>query len=246
MSALVGYESSSDDEEEAANAVSPAVASVEATITLADVPTERNISDEVKVNSPRHFEGESDMLTIGPVLGPAAPANGDMVGDESSEGVTEKMSERDVIRYLTRAPVPMTSMPTSPPGSPDPAANARFARFLELKAKGVHFNEDLCKKSSFLNPGLLTTMMNRAGMDEEDQYNTSLPLELWNSKSFPEWAYKERLLRSQQEIRDNDDEQKKALSAAGKRVIEFAPSGGRSGDSSRRSTPSYQKKRRRP
>lgn len=250
MSALVGYESSSSDEvEESANAVSHAVAVVEATHPLPDEPTKTNVSDEVKFNSPRRSEVVSDTVTLGPVLGPAAPTNGDMVEEESSEGAADKMSERDAIRYLTPAPVPMTSIPVSPPGSPDPAANARFARFLELKAKGVHINEDLCKKSSFLNPGLLTAMMDRVGMDEEDQYSTSLPLEVWNPRNFPEWAYKEGLLRSQKEITDKDKEQKKALSTRGKRVIDFAPSGasgGHSGHSSRRSTPNHQKKQRRP
>jgi HCNGP-like protein len=243
MSALVSYKSSSD-EEEAVKAISTASAPIETATSPAKVLDETSTSQQIQVDSSR---GDvSDAPTIGPLLGPAAATNGDMLEEGSLVGAPEKMSERDAIRYLTQAPVPMTSMPPSLPGSPDPAANARFTRFLELKAKGVHFNEDLGRKSSFLNSGLLATMMNRAGIDEEDQYNTSLPTDQWDPKKFPEWAYKEGLLRSQQEIREKDDEQKKALSATGKRTIDFAPSRGNSGDSSRRSTPSYQKKRRRP
>ena len=243
MSALVSYDSSSDDEG-AATAIVTAAASVDTALSHTNLQAESSALDQIEDASARL--DVSDAPTVGPVLGPSAPTNGDVAETESSDVAPEHMSERDAIRYLTQAPIPMTSMPSSPPGSPDPVANARFARFLELKAKGVHFNEDLGRKSSFLNPGLLATMMSRVGVDEEHQYRTSLPLDLWNPNAFPEWAYKEELLRSQQQIRDKDDEQKKALSATGKRTIDFAPSGGNSADSSRRSTPGFPKKRRRP
>ena len=243
MSALVGYETSSD-EEETATTVPEAASTVETSAALTNTTIEGNLSNGTDENT--LADRVSELATVGPLLGPSAPLNGDMINVESPTQVFEDMSERDTIRHLTQASIPMTSIPPSPPGSPDPAANARFARFLELKAKGVHFNEDLAKKSSFLNPALLATMMARAGIDEDNQYNTSLPLDLWSPKGFPEWAYKEELHKAQQAIRDKEVAKKKALSAAGKRAIEFTPSGGNSGVSSSRSTPSYQKKRRRP
>ncbi|ERF76564.1 hypothetical protein EPUS_05837 [Endocarpon pusillum Z07020] len=249
MSALVGYETSSEEEEEeeeeeTATAAPKAASTVETSAAPTSTTIESNLSNGTDVNT--SAARVSEPATVGPLLGPSAPLNGDMINAESPTQAFEDMSERDTIRHLTQASIPMTSIPPSPPGSPDPAANAKFARFLGLKAKGVHFNEDLAKKSSFLNPALLAAMMARAGIDEADQYNTSLPLDLWSPKGFPEWAYKEELHKAQQAIRDKEVAEKKALSAAGKRAIEFAPSGGNSGDSSSRSTPSYQKKRRRP
>jgi hypothetical protein len=247
MSALVGYETSSD-EEEIAPAVSQATSKLEAPVASPhEAATRRPLHHtDLKASQSAVSEIATDGPLLGPLLGPTAPIDGGIMHADSPAAASENMSERDTIRRLTQASVPMSSIPSSPPGSPDPAANARFARFLELKAKGVHFNEDLASKSSFLNPGLLAMMMARAGIDEEDQYNSSLPIDLWNPKAFPLWAYKEQLLQSQQDIRDKDDAQKKASSAAGKRTIDFAPSGGNSGDSSRKSTPGYQKKRRRP
>jgi HCNGP-like protein len=243
MSALVGYQSSSDEDE-----VPEDVFKANFANEVSTEPTPAAIVNGPPTDSFVNTSdlGLSDAPTVGPLLGPAAPANGGIGDEDTSTHTSGKMSERDTIRYLTPAPVPMTSMPPSPPGSPDPTANAKFARFMDFKAKGVHFNEDLVKKSSFLNAGLLATMMARAGIDEEDQYNTSLPTDLWDPKHFPAWAYKEELLKSQQEIRDKEDAEKRAMSAAGKRMIDFGPSGGTSGDSSRKSTPISRKKRRRP
>jgi HCNGP-like protein len=245
MSALVGYETSSD-EEEVAPAVPKATPKLEAPVASphAAVTSRPSHHADSKASQSAVAEVATDRSLLGPLLGPAAPISGGIMHAETPASASEKMSERDTIRHLTQASVPMTSIPSSPPGSPDPAANARFARFLELKARGVHFNEDLASKPSFLNPGLLPMMMGRAGIDEEDQHNSSLPIHLWNPKAFPLWAYKEKLLQSQQEIRGKDDAQKKASSAAGKRTIDFTPSGGNSGNSSRKSTPGYQKKRR--
>jgi HCNGP-like protein len=241
MSGLVGYGSSSDEDEGEdihAQAKIAANDSAEMTDITARVParTRSNAPTNAMIDAP----------AVGPLLEPAAPVNEDSIEGDTTPETPETMSERDTVRYLTRPPIPMTSMPASPPGSPDPVANARFARFLELKAKGLHFNEDLARKSNFLNPALLSTMMTRAGIDEEDQYNTTLSLDLWNPKGFPSWAYEEELLKSQQEIREKENAEKKALSAAGKRTIEFAPSSENSRDSSRTSSPGYQKKRRRP
>jgi hypothetical protein len=155
------------------------------------------------------------------------------------------MSELETIHDLTQATHPMTSIPPSPPGSPDPALNAKFKRFLEFKAKGVHFNEDLANKSTFRNPGLLATMTKRVGLEDHDQYRTSLPVDVFNPAGFPPSAYKEELLRSQQGLREQEQATKKSLSAAGKRNIEFA-SAGTSRSSSRESTAEMPNKRKRP
>ena len=237
MSGLVGYGSSSDEDEDlqqtqaARGAGQPPAAAV----------AEPNEISHLTV--PAHYTDE------GPMVGPVAQTDIDAPSiTDTSDGVDpdlQTMSERDAIRMLTQSTHPMTSIPPSPPGSPDPAANARFRRFLELKAKGIHFNEDLASKSSFRNPKLLSSMMARAGIDESEQYNTSLPKQLWDPTAFPPTAYKEELLKSQQMLREKDETRKKELSASGKRTIEFVPAD-RAGPGSQDSTPRSSGKLRKP
>lgn len=127
-------------------------------------------------------------------------------GDRSSPFSTT----RALIQDLTLPPVPNLDIPPSPPGSPDHAANVKFEHFSSLKKQGVHFNSKLASSSSLKNPSLLMKMMVHAGIDEQSQYNTALPTELWNTSELPEWAYKEELLKIQQEIRQNMEEKKAA------------------------------------
>ena len=240
MSGLVSYDSSSDEDiavEHAPQANSPSKAHKalnRSPANTSDIQQTEDLFDP----APTASAGEG---LIGPL------PNGTAVTDEEalSPIALADMSRRDAIRHLTQATVPATSLPPSPPGSPEPTANERFRRFLELKTKGVHFNEDLAKKTSFRNPSLLSSMMSKVGIDEKAQYNTSLPLSLWDPTDLPEWAYKEGLLKSQQELQVQSDANKKMLSAAGKRTIEFAPETA-SGGSSRKSTPGQHSKRRRP
>ena len=83
----------------------------------------------------------------------------------------------------------------------------KFEHFVELKKQGVHFNEKLAKSSALKNPSLLQKLMVSAGLEEEDQYNSTLPVEIWNPKGFPPWAYKEELAKSQQEITKKREEE---------------------------------------
>ena len=52
--------------------------------------------------------------------------------------------------------------------------------------------------------------MDHAGIDEQAQYSTSLPLDLWDMSSLPEWGFKEQLLKTQQEIRHRTEEKRLA------------------------------------
>jgi len=134
---------------------------------------------------------------------------------------------------MTLPPDPNLDIPPSPPGVPNPEANRKFAHFLSLKKQGVHFNEKLAGSSSLRNPSLLSKLMIHAGIDEEAQYETSLPKDLWDVSTLPVWGFKEELLRSQQEIRRKIEEKK----ASGPREsIDFI-AGSMSGDSSRGGTP---------
>lgn len=107
---------------------------------------------------------------------------------------------RAAIRNLTLPAIPNFEIPPSPPGSPPPGMEKKFEHFLDLKKQGVHFNEKLAKSSALKNPGLLQKLMEFAGVDEEDQYNTTLSEDAWNPKGFPVWAFKEELAKSQQEM----------------------------------------------
>ncbi|EXJ65528.1 hypothetical protein A1O7_01869 [Cladophialophora yegresii CBS 114405] len=243
---LVGYGSSDSDDEPPTRGPGPLRASSN------NVAEDRKLAAngttktrEVDTAENGHEAAAKDIDDDGPMVGPTMPEQFDDHEQEQPFEPERRMSERETIHHLTQATHPITSIPPSPPSSPDPALNAKFRRFLELKAKEVHFNEDLANKSTFRNPGILATMISRAGLEERDQYRTSLPVEIFNPGGFPATAYKEELLRNQQSLREQEQATKKTLSAAGKRTIEFA-SAGTSATSSRESTAELPNKRKRP
>lgn len=51
-------------------------------------------------------------------------------------------------------------------------------------------------------------MMEHAGINEQSQYDTSLPADLWNPSDLPKWGFKEELLRTQQDFRKQSEEKK--------------------------------------
>lgn len=164
----------------------------------------------------------TDELPTGPVLGPVsgpAPNNPALSPDHSTGRRSSPYSTtRALVQDLTLPPIPNLDIPPSPPGSPDPAANAKFEHFLALKKQGVHFNSKLASSSSLKNPSLLMKMMNHAGIDEQSQYNTSLPEQLWSTSNLPSWGYKEELLKTQQQTRQNMED----LQTSGQRSsVEF-------------------------
>lgn len=117
-------------------------------------------------------------------------------------------ASRALVQDLTLPLIPNLDIPPSPPGSPNPAANAKFEHFLSLKKQGVHFNSKLASSSSLKNPSLLKKMMEHAGINEQSQYDTSLPADLWNPSNLPNWGFKEELLRTQQDFRKQSEEKK--------------------------------------
>ncbi|KAI9670406.1 MAG: hypothetical protein M1817_004449 [Caeruleum heppii] len=169
-----------------------------------------------------------------PMVGPSGPPR----SPSPSNGATSQpqspySSSRALIRDLTLPPVPNLDIPPSPPGSPPAATSAKFANFLELKKKGVHFNEKLAKSSALKNPSLLQKLMAFADMDEQAQYATTLPKDVWDPTAFPEWAYKEGLAKKQQEVlKQREEERAKSQRDA----LDFVPATA-SGDSSRGGTP---------
>jgi hypothetical protein len=155
---------------------------------------------------------ETDPVAAGPVLGPSSMDMAPLPEDKQpTSGRSSPFSaSRALAQDLTLPPVPCFEIPPSPPGSPNPAANAKFEHFLSLKKQGVHFNSKLASSSSLKNPSLLTKMMEHAGINEQSQYDTSLPVDVWSTAHLPQWGFKEELLRIQQELRKKM-EQKNAL-----------------------------------
>lgn len=149
-------------------------------------------------------------------------------------------ANRSTIRELTLPAVPNLDIPPSPPGSPSAATSVKFAHFLELKKQGVHFNAKLANSAALKNPSLMKKLMDFAGLDEKEQYATTLSKELWDPDAFPEWAYREELAKSQKEVLKKKEEEK----AGGKRTaIDFVAGTASSTESSRGGTPSRSKGR---
>ncbi|KAF2810133.1 uncharacterized protein BDZ99DRAFT_462735 [Mytilinidion resinicola] len=176
----------------------------------------------------------SEGPVVGPTLGPSATSPpADPVAEGDSAPLSPYSTSRLIIRNLTMPPIPNFDIPPSPPGSPRPGPTARFAQFLELKKRGVHFNERIEKTSALRNPSHLQKLMEFAGISETDQYASTLPEELAIPSKFPEWAYADQLVASQKEI----TKQREAEQARVQReAIEFVPASA-SGASSRAATP---------
>jgi HCNGP-like protein len=105
-------------------------------------------------------------------------------------------------------PVPNLNIPDSPPGSPPPESTKRFARFLELKKKGVHFNARLEESPALRNPAVLKRLTALAGIDDVDQYASALPKDIAAPAQFPPGAYFEELNRSQLRLLKKRDAEK--------------------------------------
>jgi hypothetical protein len=141
-------------------------------------------------------------------------------------------SNRESIRSLTLPTVPNFNIPPSPPGSPPQPSSNKFARFLELKKKGQHFNQRLESSSVLRDPAHLQRLMDFAGISTEDQYASTLPEGLAVPTTFPDWAYVEELSASQKKIT-------KAREKAPREAIDFVAAAGprvTTGKSSHQST----------
>ncbi|KAI4717157.1 hypothetical protein E4T48_06626 [Aureobasidium sp. EXF-10727] len=153
---------------------------------------------------------------LGPVAGPvAAPspmpapnASMDSAEDEeASAPPSPYTANRLMLRNLTMPPVPNFQIPPSPPGSPPPETTTKFARFLDLKKKGTHFNQRLYHSSALRNPGLLPKLLDFAGISQEDQYVTP-----WSqgavATKFPDWAYGDKLVAAHERIAKKKEQEK--------------------------------------
>lgn len=142
-----------------------------------------------------------------PIFGPSHESPYDAQKFAPNHYMTLSAS-RTIIHDLTLPPVPNLDIPPSPPSSPDPSADAKFAHFLSLKKQGVHFNEKLSGSASLRNPSLLKAMMNHAGIDNQEQYQASLPLAIWNAPGLPSWGFTEVIRQAQRDIQGTMDERR--------------------------------------
>ena len=175
---------------------------------------------------PREPDNEPSLqpaATDGAILGPVGPPQASTPENNTlSAPSSPYTTQRATIRNLTMPTNPNLDIPPSPPGSPNPGADQKFAHFLELKKQGVHFNAKLASSSALKNPSLLPKLMDFAGLDEQQQYATTLPVDLWDPAGFPEGAYKEELLKSQQDILKRKEEEK---AKASRESIDFVSAG---------------------
>ncbi|KAI9766536.1 MAG: hypothetical protein M1840_006494 [Geoglossum simile] len=177
--------------------------------------------------------GPSIGIPIGPMVGPSVSSSAASPDAASSTPASPYSASRSLIRDLTLPPVPNLNIPPSPPGSPPLGTTAKFAHFLELKKQGIHFNEKLARSSALKNPSLFHKLMSFAGIEGQAQYASTLPKEIWDPEAFPNWAYREELAKSQQEITKRLEEER---AREQREAIDFT-SATASGDSSRGGTP---------
>lgn len=140
--------------------------------------------------------------------------------DNGSVPSSPYTANRLQVRNLTMPPIPSFEIPPSPPGSPPPATTAKFARFLEFKKKGVHFNERLSQSAALRNPGLLAKQMDFAGISQEDQYASSLPESIAVPTRFPEWAYADKLVAAHSKIAKKREEERAKVQ---REAVDFVP-----------------------
>ncbi|EME80232.1 uncharacterized protein MYCFIDRAFT_89874 [Pseudocercospora fijiensis CIRAD86] len=233
MNGLVAY-GSSDEEDD----IQPEKPAKIAKIDPGAAPTasqEDANHQPAAINTPT-----ADISPSGPAPGPSAPPDASNIAEHDSEPPLSPYTyERQRLRELTMPTVPNFDIPNSPlppaRNSEEAAALAattkKFEKFLELKKKGLHFNERLQNSSSLRNPSLLPKLMKFAGISQEDSHRSSLPEGLGVAVRWPEECYVETLMKQ------NERREKKQARAPGDK-IDFVPAkstGSTPGDAPRKS-----------
>ncbi|KAH7077093.1 HCNGP-like protein-domain-containing protein [Paraphoma chrysanthemicola] len=221
----INYESSDDDE---------AIPATKADLTNT-LPVVAPAPDPLSEPAPLEQPAASTAPLNGPAQGPTVsppPAEEDLANDAPPG--SPYTSNRALMQNLTLPTVPNFNIPPSPPGSPPQKATKKFAKFLELKKKGQHFNQRLEGSSVLRDPGHLRKLMDFAGIVGEEQYASTLSGDVAIPTVFPEWAYAEELKASQKQILKRKEQSR---SKVPRDAIDFV-SATRSGTSSGTGTPS--------
>ncbi|KAI8965255.1 HCNGP-like protein-domain-containing protein [Daldinia sp. FL1419] len=209
MAGLVGYESSSDEEEVVQQPESKPLKQTQDTTTI----PEKKLEVPVEPGAASRRLDEQPGAIIRPQIGPSAapgpsfpPLEEAPLEDDEDVGLglppgSPYTATRALLRDLTLPTVPNTDIPPSPPGSPPPGTSAKFERFLELKRQGVHFNSRVAQNPSLRNPALTDKLLSFVDLGAPaDQYSTTLSPDIWDPNAFPRWAYREQLKQSQSEV----------------------------------------------
>ncbi|KAI9728941.1 MAG: hypothetical protein M1828_000026 [Chrysothrix sp. TS-e1954] len=149
----------------------------EAPVSVAQQPDGEAPGSQSRVSSPA---AEPSTRLSGPLSENAmGPAPASASGPDTRDAESSSISERQLVQSLTLPPIPNTFIPPSPPGSPSKSITAKFERFLDLKKKGIHFNDRLASSSAMQNPAIWQEMMAFAGIDPAtEQYASTLPDDL--------------------------------------------------------------------
>ncbi|KAG8421342.1 hypothetical protein J3458_003229 [Metarhizium acridum] len=135
---------------------------------------------------------------------------------ETSAPSSPYTATRSLIHDLTLPSVPNLDIPPSPPGSPPPQTSSKFQQFLTLKRQGTHFNSKLEQSTALRNPSLTDKLLSFVDLSGPAQYETTLPLELYDPSGFPEWSYKDKLRKAREDVVKSREEK-----AGGRSSIEF-------------------------
>ncbi|EFZ00299.1 HCNGP-like protein [Metarhizium robertsii ARSEF 23] len=135
---------------------------------------------------------------------------------ETSAPSSPYTTTRSLIHDLTLPSVPNLDIPPSPPGSPPPQTSSKFQQFLTLKRQGTHFNSKLEQSAALRNPSLTDKLLSFVDLSGPAQYETTLPLELYDPSGFPEWSYRDKLRRAREDVVKAREEK-----AGGRSSIEF-------------------------
>ncbi|KAI9017810.1 HCNGP-like protein-domain-containing protein [Gaertneriomyces semiglobifer] len=85
-------------------------------------------------------------------------------------------------------------IPDEAVGECDPAIEQKVARFLSLKAQGMHFNDRLMRTHAFRNPSIMSKMIEFLGLDET---GSNYVKDVFDPKRWPKEAFYDEMLKTQ-------------------------------------------------
>ncbi|UNI21078.1 hypothetical protein JDV02_007098 [Purpureocillium takamizusanense] len=243
MSGLVAYASSDDEgddeqlthEEQAPTTEDVpdrtvnrgrAVATSSSSAALPPVAAEEQIPNtavaDTEPSAPAIAAVTQSAVPLGPSLPPAEQQEDPVADDEDGTGAPSSpyTATRALIHDLTLPAIPNLDIPPSPPGSPPARATKTFEQFLKLKKTGTHFNAKLQNSTALKNPSVTDKLMDYAGLDGVRQYETTLPLDLWNPAAFPDTAYVDRLKQAREKLARRMESGKLS---GGRSTVDFVP-----------------------
>ncbi|KAI9892807.1 MAG: hypothetical protein M1814_000966 [Vezdaea aestivalis] len=206
---LVAYDESSEEEEIDVKEQSHVILT-EGTSSSSKPGIASKVSqDRKKPNGTHTLGGDSEIL--GPVIGPSRP-DIDYEMENSTSATSAPQSPysktRALIREVTLPTHPNLDIPPSPPGSPPAAARKKFSDFRKLKKSGSHFNQKLAQSAALKNPAFAPKLLEFAGVDEDAQWQFSLPPNLCRSVAYPPQVFKDGLAANQRRVQKENEERR--------------------------------------